>query len=63
MRIFVDLTTGTWGEVDDLVSVDLTEVAARDATIGGPLQVRVELETMSNSEIIEFAKAHGRKVT
>jgi hypothetical protein len=65
MRVWIDTKTGTWGDVDDLVTVDLTSQAITDSN--GGEQVDAEslvafLDGASDSEITDYGKTYGRKI-
>ena len=56
MRIFIDKVTGTWGDADDLVILDVTDYQVNSLTN--------ELATMSQSRLLRFAElahAHYKK--
>ena len=68
-RIWVDTASGTWGEVDGdvgrLLIVDLTEQAAADRAGGfdhdhDEYSLIAALESMSDSEIVQYADKYGR---
>ena len=48
--IYIDIVTGTWGDTDELVAIPMT----RDNIFA--------LDGMSDSDIVEFGKAHGKPI-
>lgn len=66
MKIWIDTSNGTWGEVDSdqgrLLIVDLHEQAALDSAAGEPVDAMsliAALESMSDSAIAEYGDEHG----
>lgn len=65
MRVWIDTTSGTWGEVDGLRVVDLDQVASVDTT-GSPTfdadSLVAFLAGASDQEIAEFGRRNGSPV-
>ena len=55
-KIFIDIVTGTWGEADDIVLVDLNDTLEDTQTVSGQEQY---LDQASDSEIIDFGNTFG----
>lgn len=70
MKIWIDTTSGTWGEVlgdnGALMIVDLTKQAAADTAAGEPVDeysLAAALESMDDSEIAEYGMKYGKVAT
>lgn len=60
MKIYIDTTTGTWGEASGLRIVDLDAVAANDGEDTDAYSYLAFLESgLSDSEINRFGREHG----
>jgi len=60
MKIWIDLDSGTWGDLDTLVTVDLDEVA-KESSIVATGNLLLALESSSDSQVWDFGKKYGKK--
>ena len=59
MKVWIDVATGTWGEADTLVVVDLAYQADGLRELGELIDL---LYNMTDSEIIEYGERNGRYI-
>lgn len=52
MKVWIDAMTGTWGDIDDLYIVDISES-----------QAEAWQESSNDSVLCEYAKGHGLPIT
>lgn len=64
-KVWIDTTSGTWGDARGLVIVDLDAQAVQDSLAGSPVDgfsLLAALEDMPDSDISAFGNAYGTPV-
>lgn len=59
MKIWIDLASGTWGEAETLVVVDLAYQAGGLRELGELID---SLYNMTDSDLIAYGEQHGRYI-